>query len=132
MGDGTDTAEKKGGGGFLTIALLTCSGLSNTGRLTTEAALTLVHRMPGRYVWLRACEPAASLEAGIGDAEQVIVIDGCTDCCAMKDYPCSCPAPARHIIATGIGIVKNGMAEVQFREIELLVAAIMDAQDPSA
>ena len=114
----------------MTITLVTCSGLSNTGRLTTEAAMTLVHRKPGKYVWLRAREPPDSLEAGIGDAEQVIVIDGCTDCCAMKNYPSSCPAPARHIIATEIGIRKNGMAEVQFHEIETLVHEVLRGDNP--
>lgn len=110
----------------MTVALVTCSGLSNTGRLTTEAVLTLMHRKPGRFVWIQAREPVESFEVEIGDAEQVIVIDGCTDCCGMKKFSASCIVPARHIIATEIGIMKNGMADVQFHEIEKMIAAIMD------
>ena len=109
----------------MTVALVTCSGLSNTGRLTTEAVLTLMHRKPGRFVWIQAREPVESFEVEIGDAEQVIVIDGCTDCCAMKKIS-SCITPYRHIIATELGITKNGMADVQFHEIEKVIDAIMD------
>ena len=70
----------------MTVALVTCSGISNTGRLTTEAVLTLIHRKPGRFVWIQARELAESFKDEIGDAEQVIVIDGCTDCCAKKKF----------------------------------------------
>jgi len=117
------------GGTGLTVALVTCSGISNTGRLTTEAALTLMHRKPGRFVWVQAREPVESFGVKIRDAEQVIVIDGCTDCCAMKKCSTSCIIPARHIIATEIGIVKNGMADVQYHEIEVVIGAILKGED---
>ena len=61
----------------MTFALVTCSGISNTGKLTTQAALTLLQRRPGYYVWMHARQSTATLEEEIGDAEQVIVIDGC-------------------------------------------------------
>jgi uncharacterized metal-binding protein len=110
----------------LTIALITCSGISNTGRLTTEAALTLMQRMPGRFVWMHAHQSAESFEGEVGDAEQVIVIDGCKDCCAKKKLFASRIATHRHIITTELGITKNGMADVQFHEIEKVIDAIMD------
>lgn len=110
----------------MTIALITCSGISNTGRLTTEAALTLMQRKPGRFVWMQARQPAESFEDEIGDAEQVIVIDGCKDCCAKKKLSASRIVPHRHIIATELGITKNGMADVQFHEIEKVIHAVMD------
>jgi uncharacterized metal-binding protein len=110
----------------LTVVLVTCSGISNTGRLTTEAALTLMHRKPGRFVWMHAQRSAESFEDEVGDAEEVIVIDGCKDCCAKKKLSASRIAPHRHIITTEIGITKNGMAEVQFHEIEKVIDAIMD------
>jgi uncharacterized metal-binding protein len=110
----------------MTFALVTCSGISNTGKLTTQAALTLMQRRPGQYVWMHAKQSAATLEAEIGDADQVIVIDGCTDCCAMKKLSKSCLTPHQHIIATGLGIEKKGMGEVQFDEIEKVVNAVMN------
>jgi len=112
----------------MTFALVTCSGISNTGKLTTQAALTLLQRMPGHYVWVHAKQSAESLEEEVRDADRVIVLDGCPDCCARKKLPAGM-MPHCHIIATEMGIVKNGMAEVQFDEIEKLVHAIMDT-DP--
>jgi len=110
----------------MTNALVTCSGISNTGKLTTQAASMLMQRGPGQYVWMHAKQSAATLEAEIGDAEQVIVIDGCTDCCAKKKLSASCLIPHHHIIATELGIEKNGMGEVQYDEIEKVVLAIMN------
>jgi uncharacterized metal-binding protein len=110
----------------MTFALVTCSGISNTGKLTTQAALMLMQRRPGQYVWMHAKQSAATLEADIGDAEQMIVIDGCTDCCARKKLSASCLAPHHHIIATELGIEKKGMGEVQYDEIEKLVCAVID------
>lgn len=110
----------------MTFALVTCSGISNTGKLTTQAALTLLQRTPGLYVWMHAKQSAESLEEEIGDADRVIVLDGCSDCCARKKLSVSSITPHRHIIATEIGILKNGMAEVQFDEIEKMVHAVMN------
>jgi uncharacterized metal-binding protein len=109
------------------IVLVTCSGISNTGKLTTQAALMLMQRRPGRYAWMHAKQSAAMLEAEIGDAEQVIVIDGCTDCCATKKLAKSSLASHHHIIATRLGIEKKGMGDVQYDEIEKVVCAIIDA-----
>lgn len=111
----------------MTFALVTCSGISNTGKLTTQAAIMLMQRRPGQYVWMHAKQSAATLEAEIGDADQVIVIDGCTDCCAKKKLSTSCLEPHHHIIATELGIEKKGMGEVQYDEIEKVVCAIIDA-----
>jgi uncharacterized metal-binding protein len=110
----------------MTYALVTCSGISNTGKLTTQVALMLMQRRPGQYVWMQAKQSAAMLEAEIGDAEQLIVIDGCTDCCATKKLSKSCLTAHQHIIATELGIEKKGLGEVQYDEIEKLVCAIMN------
>ena len=110
----------------MTFAIVTCSGISNTGKLTTQAALMLMQRRPGYYVWMHAKQSAATLEAEIGDSEQVIVIDGCTDCCATKKLSKSCLTPHHHIIATELGIEKKGMSEVQYDEIEKVVRAVMN------
>jgi len=113
-------------GSKMAIALVTCSGISNTGKLTTQAAQILLQRKPGKYVWMHAKQSAAMLEGDIGDAEQVIVIDGCPDCCATKKLSKSCITPHCHIIATALGIEKKGMGEVQYAEIEKVVRAVMN------
>ena len=100
-------------------------GISNTGKLTTQVALLIMQRQPGRYVWMHAKQSTATLEAEIGDADELIVIEGCTDCCAMKKLSSSRIAPDHHIIATELGVEKKGMGEVQYDEIEKVVRAIM-------
>ncbi len=110
----------------MTFALITCSGVSNTGKLTTQAAQVLLQRKPGQYVWMHAKQSAAMLDAELGDAEKVIVLDGCTDCCATKKLTAAGHTSDCHIIATGLGIEKNGMADVRFDEIEKVVEAILN------
>ena len=109
----------------MTFAIVTCSGISNVGKLTTQAATMLMQRKPGQYVWMHARQSAATLETEIGVADELIVIDGCTDCCATKKLSASHLAPHHHIIATELGIEKKGMGEVQYDEIEKVVRAIM-------
>jgi uncharacterized metal-binding protein len=106
------------------IVLVTCSGISNTGKLTTQAALTLMQQWPGRYQWTHVKKSAASLEGEVRDADRVIVIDGCYDCCATKKLAATTISPDGHIIATDLGIEKNGMADVQYAEIEQMVTAV--------
>jgi uncharacterized metal-binding protein len=110
----------------MTYALVTCSGISNTGKLTTQAAQILLQRKPGQYVWMHARQPAAMLNAELGDAEKVIVLEGCTDCCASKKLKAAGHTAHYHIIATELGIEKKGMAEVQFDEIEKVIGAILN------
>jgi uncharacterized metal-binding protein len=106
------------------IAIVTCSGVSNTGKLTTQAAVALMQGRPGRYLWTHVKKSASSLEEEVRDADRVVVIDGCRDCCASKKLAGTSLVPHCHIIATDLGIEKNGMAEVQYPEIERVVSAV--------
>ena len=54
----------------------------------------------------------------------MILLDGCHDCCAGKKLGATNISPHVHIIATDLGIEKNGMADVKYQEIEQVVAAI--------
>jgi uncharacterized metal-binding protein len=108
----------------MTITIVTCSGVSNTGKLTTQAGMLLMQRKPGRFQCTNCKQSAESLRNDAVGAERLIVLDGCTDCCATKKVAAAGLAPDIHIIATGLGIEKNGMAEVQFTEIETVLAAI--------
>ncbi len=110
------------------ITLITCSGLSNTGKLTTQAALALLQRRPGGYVWVRAQQGTGMLADEIEDADEVIVLDGCTDCCAEKKLAEAGFRPDHHLVATEIGITKNGMADVQFAEIETVVNSVLQVK----
>ncbi len=112
----------------MTYVLVTCSGISNTGKLTTQAALALMQKHPGRYQWTHVKKSAASLEDEVRGADRVIVIDGCHDCCATKKLAATPVAPHHHITTTDLGIEKNGMADVQYDEIEKVVHAVTEGE----
>ena len=110
----------------MTCALVTCSGISNTGKLTTQAGVLLLQRKPGMFLCMNCKQSAESLQMDAGTAERLIVLDGCTDCCATKKLTAAGLSADVHIIATELGIEKKGMGEVQYDEIEKVVHAIMD------
>lgn len=110
----------------MTFALVTCSGVSNTGRLTTQAGMLLMQRKPGMFQCMNCKQSAETLRCDVVGAERIIVIDGCTDCCATKKITAAGLTPDVHIIATELGIEKNGMADVKYDEIETVIRAVID------
>ncbi len=110
------------------ITLVTCSGLSNTGKLTLQAGAALLRRSPGLFDdHIPARCPTGVLEQAAAGAEYLVVLDGCSDCCGRKKLQALGIEPHLHIIATSCGIEKNGMAEPRFDEIERLAAVVREA-----
>jgi uncharacterized metal-binding protein len=109
------------------MLLVTCSGISNTGRLTTLAARTLQMRHPGKFEWVQASSLGTESGDLEGTEEQILVLDGCDDCCGMKKLVAAGKHPDMHLICTANGIKKNGMAEVTYQEIEIICRAITGA-----
>jgi len=94
--------------------------------------MVLLRASPGL---VEACVPAnRPLEEATRYAERILVLDGCSDACALRRLREIGVEPDLHVVATGCGIVKNGMAEPRFDEIERLVGvvigAIRDGQQP--
>ena len=109
------------------LVLITCSGISNTGKLTAQVAAILVQREPDLFEGhLHAKQSTHDMEKVINGGK-VVVLDGCMDHCAAKKLKSLCITPHIHIIATEEGIEKNGMADPRFDEIEILVAAVRKA-----
>ena len=107
------------------ITLITCSGISNTGKLTAKVGEEIVRRWPGLVdLCLSArCDPGYLREV-LSEADQIVVLDGCTDCCGRKKVQEHGYEADIHLIATENGIVKNGMEDPRFDEIEK-ISAIM-------
>ena len=106
------------------LILITCSGVSNVGKLTAQAAGVLVQREPDLFEGhLHAKQSTRDMDAVINGGN-VVVLDGCGDRCAAKKLKSLCITPHIHIIATEEGIKKNGMADPLFDEIETLIAAV--------
>jgi len=110
----------------MTYAIVTCSGISNTGKLTTQAGMLLMQRKPGMFLCMNCKQSAETLRMDAGGAERLIVLDGCPDCCATKKLTAAGLSADVHIIATELGIEKNGMADVKYDEIETVIRALMD------
>ena len=109
------------------LVFITCSGISNTGKLTAQVAAVLVQREPDLFEGhLHAKQSTHDMEDVINGGK-VVVLDGCKDHCAAKKLKSMCITPHIHIIATEEGIEKNGMADPRFDEIETLVAAVRRA-----
>jgi len=109
----------------LPVILLTCSGISHTGRLTTQAANELRRRNPhliARHVRMTALK--IPLEEAVEGEERLVIVDGCEECCAKKRTDALGIAPALYLVATREGIIKRGMEEARYDEIETLSQAI--------
>ncbi|HUU76401.1 MAG TPA: putative zinc-binding protein [Methanoregulaceae archaeon] len=107
------------------VTLLTCSGISHTGKLTTQAAHALRQRNPSliaRHLKLTALHHA--LEKEMEGEDYLVVVDGCEECCAKKRTEGIGIDPDIYIVATREGIVKRGLEEVRYDEIETLSQAI--------
>jgi uncharacterized metal-binding protein len=113
----------------MAIALITCSGLSNVGRLTTAVGQQLLMRRPGRIEWVRAQAGPGTIAGAADDADLVIVLDGCEDCCGSKKATEAGVEPTVQIRAIDLGIVKDGRAEVRYDEIETMMRAVLDAME---
>ena len=106
------------------LILITCSGVSNVGKLTAQVAGILAQKESDLFEGhLHAKQSTRDMEAVINGGK-VVVIDGCGDRCGGKKLKSLCITPHIHIIATEEGIEKNGMADPKFEEIETLIAAV--------
>ncbi|GLI45295.1 putative zinc-binding protein [Methanoculleus bourgensis] len=87
--------------------------------------MVLLRASPGL---VEACVPAnRPLDEATRYAERILVLDGCSDACALQRLREIGVEPDLHIVATGCGIAKEGMAEPQFDEIERLAGAVLAA-----
>ncbi|HIH27697.1 MAG TPA: zinc-binding protein [Methanoregulaceae archaeon] len=105
--------------------LLTCSGISHTGQLTTRTGTSLRCRHPRqitRHLLLTALK--RPLEEELRDDEYLVVVDGCEEYCAKKRMHTTGIRPDVYIVATREGIIKRGMEEPRYDEIETLSLVI--------
>ena len=110
------------------ITLLTCSGISHTGRLTTRTGTSLRCRHPGligRHLQLTNLKHP--LDEELRDGDVLVAVDGCDECCAKKRLDTIDTIPDSYIVATREGIIKRGMEEARYDEIEVLSRVIIKA-----
>ncbi|MFH0968354.1 MAG: putative zinc-binding protein [Methanobacteriota archaeon] len=109
------------------ITLITCCGISNTGKLTAKVGEILIRRCPDmiEHCISSRVDPDR-LHNALSHAEKIAVLDGCTDCCGSKKVREQGYEPEIHFIATECGIIKKGMEEPRFDEIEHLTAIVRE------
>lgn len=92
----------------LPVLLLTCSGISHTGQLTTMTGNLLRCRNPlmvTRHLKLTSLE--RSLEKELDTDEYLVAVDGCEECCAKKRMDLLGKIPDTYVVATREGIEKG-------------------------
>jgi uncharacterized metal-binding protein len=100
------------------VTIISCSGISSTGQLTMKAALELRRRCASLIdEHVAASSTPERLKDALYEAERIVVLDGCEDCCGAKIVRQAGFEPDLHLIATSCGITKRGMDEPDFDEI---------------
>ena len=106
--------------------LLTYSGISHTGQLTTRTGTWLRYRHPvliTRHLQLTALK--RPLDEELREEENLVAEDGCEECCVKKRMDAIGTRPDVYVVATREGIVKRGMEEARVDEIEALSQVIV-------
>ncbi len=110
------------------VMILACSGGSNVGQLSNQAAVELTQEGFGKMFCL----------AGIGghltgfiqsakDVAKMVVIDGCSQACAKKTLEHADIPMGSYLVLTDLGIEKNKDFNLKREEIEKVKAAVREA-----
>jgi uncharacterized metal-binding protein len=107
--------------------IFACSGLSNTGKLTMQAASTLVFRRPNVYRAAAAHKGADAAEDALSEGFRLLALDGCDDRCATKKLEEAGLQADCSLMVTELGIEKTNPSDIKNEYIEKIIRAIRDA-----
>jgi Uncharacterized conserved protein len=107
--------------------IFACSGLSNTGKLTMQAASTLAFRRPDLYRATPAHKGIDEVEDAVSDGFKILALDGCTDRCATKKLDEAGMKADVYLMITELGIEKTKPSDVKPEYIEKIIRAIKEA-----
>ena len=107
--------------------IFACSGLSNTGKLTMQAASALAFRRPDIYRAVSAHKGVDSVKDAISDGFRILVLDGCSDRCATKKLEEAGLKADNGMVATELGIEKTMPSDVKSEYIDKIIRAIKEA-----
>lgn len=110
------------------VMILACSGGSNVGQLSNQAAVELTQEGFGKMFCLAGI--GGQLSGFVQSAKDVpgmVVINGCDLGCAKKTLE-SAQVPLRgHVILTDLGIEKNKVLNLKRGEIDQVKSAVRQA-----
>ena len=107
------------------ILILPCSGGSNVGQISNQAAVELDRG--GLGLMKCAVGVAAGIQGlveGARQAPHIIVIDGCAVGCAKAGLAAHAKRePDTHVVVTELGVAKNRDFDLKAEDVALTVAA---------
>lgn len=109
--------------------ILTCSGGSNVGQLSNQAAVELTQEGFGKLSCLAGV--GAHLPGFVQAAKDIanlVVIDGCDVGCAKEVLAQAAVPISAYLVITALGIDKNKDLNLQREEIDLVKQAVQDLQ----
>lgn len=107
--------------------IFACSGLSNTGKLTMQAASTLAFRRPDLYRAAAALKGTDAVEEALSEGFRVLALDGCDDRCATKKLGEAGIQAEVYLMVTELGVEKTKPSDVKPEYIEKIIRAIKEA-----
>ena len=107
--------------------IFACSGLSNTGKLTMQAASALAFRRPDMYRAAAAHKGIDAVEDAASEGFRILALDGCTDRCATKKLVEAGMQAEVYLMVTELGIDKTRPADVKPEYVEKIIRAIKEA-----
>lgn len=117
--------EKRGE--FKGIVLFTCSGRSNTGKLTDIASKTLSFHRPYLFRAIPAQKGAESLQGAKEEGELIFVVDGCEENCAKKKLEVAGIEADIQVVLTKIGIKKTNPSDINSEHVEQVMSIFLSA-----
>jgi uncharacterized metal-binding protein len=99
------------------IVLITCSGVSNTGKLTDQAAKYFVQKYPGTVDLLISAKNIDEVNDIDREDSNILVLEGCPEGCVMKKLAPKKIEPDILLRTTDLGVAKHGMDEPGFADI---------------
>ncbi len=117
-------APSRGKGGTLIFA---CSGLSNTGKLTMQAASLLAFRRPNVYRAAAAHKGADAAEDAVSEGFRVLALNGCEDRCATKKLGEAGLQADCSLMVTELGIEKTRPSDIKNEYVEKIIKAIRES-----
>jgi len=118
---------KKSSGKKRSTLIFACSGLSNTGKLTMQAASTLAFRRPDLYRAAAALKGVDTVEDALSEGFRVLALDGCEDRCATKKLGEADIKAEVYLMVTELGIEKTKPSDVKPEYMEKIIRAIKEA-----
>ena len=119
--------ETKKSSGKKSTLIFACSGLSNTGKLTMQAASTLAFRRPDMYRAAAALKGTDAVEDALSEGFSILALDGCEDRCATKKLGEAGIQAEVYLMVTELGIEKTKPSDVKPEYIEKIIRAIKEA-----